>query len=245
MSIVKGPQSVHHENIVRETRPIPDPTILTTQQLLREIGSVREIVETRFAGMDKAIELLQSVADRQPSFVSKSVERLQELHEEKFRSVAVQFVERDTRADQMARDSRVAIDAALSAQVKSVDAQNVSNSVAIAKSEAAFTKQIDQIGQLIFAAGKATDGKFEDIKTSAATADRAIDSKIDDVKTRLNVLERNVNASESRSTGKSAGVNSVGVVVMGVIAAAAVFISIATLIFNVLHSGAVLPVLPH
>ena len=205
----------------RELRPVPDPTILTTQQLLREIASAREVIEARLDGMDKAIELLQASSDRYPDFVHQAVGRLQELHEEKFRSIEVQFKERDTRTEQTSRDSKVAVDAALSAQVKSVDAQNISNSLAISKSEAGFTKQIDQIGALIGATGKATD------------------DKIDDIKTRLNSIEIRANAFESRSTGKVEGISSVGVIVMGVVAAVATMVSIATLAFNLVgHAGA-------
>jgi hypothetical protein len=201
----------------RDSRPVPDPTFLTTQQLIREIKTAREIIETRLDGMDKAIELLQAATDRYPALVTQTVGRLQELHEEKFRSIAVQFAERDTRTEQTSRDSKVAVDAALSAQVKSVDAQNISNSVAIAKSEAGFTKQIDQIGALIQAMGKATD------------------DKIDDIKTRLNTIESRTNAFENRSTGKAEGTSTIGVIAMGIVASAATLVSIATLAFNILR----------
>jgi hypothetical protein len=197
--------------------PIPDPTILTTQQLIREIATAREVIETRLNGMDKAIELLQAASDRYPAFVQQAVGRLQELHEEKFRSIEVQFKERDTRTEQTSRDSKVAVDAALSAQVKSVDAQNISNSLAISKSEAGFTKQIDQIGALIQATGKATD------------------DKIDDIKTRLNSIEVRTNAFESRSTGKADGISSAGVITMGIVTGIATLIAVATLIFNMLR----------
>lgn len=216
MSLVKDTNSVPHE-----IRPVPDPTVLTTQQLLREIGSSREIVETRFEGLDKAIGLLQATSDRHierhSAMISDALILQAAFFEEKFRSVAVQFAERDTRTEQTSRDSRVAIDAALAAQVKSVDAQNVSNSVAISKSEAAFTKQIDLIGSRIEAGG------------------RAIDGKIDDVKTRLNTLESHTNAFESRSTGKGEGTSQIGVIAMGIVATVATMISIATLLFNILH----------
>lgn len=197
--------------------PVPDPTVLTTQQLLREIGLSREIIETRLNGMDKAIELLQAATDRQPTVIAAAVSDLQELHEEKFRSIEVQFRERDTRTDQTSRDSKVAVDAALSAQVKSVDAQNISNALAIAKSEAGFTKQIDQIGTLIQATGKATD------------------DKIDDIKTRLNSVEGRANAFESRSTGKVEGISSVGMVIMGIVAGLSAMVALATLAFNILR----------
>ena len=86
-------------------------------------------------------------------------------HEEKFKSIATQFTERDIRTEQTARDSKVAVDAALQAQKEAAGAQNESNAASISKSEAAFTKQIDQIGVIINTTTKGTDEKIEDIKT--------------------------------------------------------------------------------
>lgn len=62
--------------------PNPDPTERTVEQLLREIATSREIVEgigqgtrevleTRLAGMDKAIELLQQTTNKIPASMSK------------------------------------------------------------------------------------------------------------------------------------------------------------------------------
>jgi hypothetical protein len=196
--------------------PSPDPTLLTTQQLIREIQSLRELFDARLDGMDKALTLLQAKADRYPqptdlaitrlqeliyqkfesvglefrardqavstaleaqreSMITKhesvvmSVQRLQELHTEKFDSIATQFKERDVRTEQASKDSKVAIDAALQAQKEAVGKQNEANSAAISKSEAAFVKQIDQIGILISTMTKGTDDKIGDIKDRLTT----------------------------------------------------------------------------
>jgi hypothetical protein len=157
------------------TTPNPDPTVLTTQQLLREIATSREVVEvalegvrkvfeTRLDGMDKAINLIQTASDKLATFISDSVNQLRILHEEKFRSIATQFAERDTRTEQTSRDSKVAVDAALQAAKEAVGEQNKSNALAIAKSETAFTKQIDQIGVQISTQQKGSDDKIDDIK---------------------------------------------------------------------------------
>jgi cation transport regulator ChaB len=181
-----------HPGLAHEPNNVTDPSALTTQQLFREIGTVREIGETliyginqnittRIDGMDKAIELLQTSTDRGPNMVTASIERLQELHEEKFESIATQFKERDTRTEQTSRDSKVAVDAALQAAKEAVGEQNKSNALAIAKSEATFTKQIDQIGVLI------------------STMQKGIDDKIDDIKTRLQAIEsRKLGEGETR-----------------------------------------------
>ena len=78
--------------------------------------------------------------------------------------IEIQFIERDKRSEQTAKDSKVAVDAAFSAAKEAVGEQNKSSALAIAKSEAATTKQIDSISLLISASSKATDEKIEDVK---------------------------------------------------------------------------------
>jgi hypothetical protein len=198
--------------------PVPDPTVLTTQQLQRELASLKEVVFTRLDGMDKAISLfndnitrvptdtdkqishlkelhgtmieaakehigsvlqpifvrldemsravrlVQDIADRFPARVDEKIMALQGIHDEKFHSIAVQFTERDARTEQTSRDSKVAVDAALQAAKEAVAEQNRSSALAIAKSETATVKQIDQQGLLIQTATKALDDKIDDIK---------------------------------------------------------------------------------
>jgi hypothetical protein len=155
--------------------PVPDPTVLTTAALAQAIAALREILEarmegqkevfeTRLNGMDRAIALVQDSADRLPLHMETKVRNLERLHEEKFASVQTQFRERDTRAEQTQKDSKVAVDAALQAAKEAVGEQNKSSSLAISKSEAATTKQIDQLVVLITSSNKALDEKINDVK---------------------------------------------------------------------------------
>src|SRR6185369_13411363 len=149
------------------SRPVPDPTLLTTQQLIRENLWLREVLETRLTGIqeanllrqnntnarfeayDKAIKLLQDISDKFPGRIDEKINSLKEVHEEKFASIQVQFRERDVRTEQSSKDSKVAVDAALQAAKEAVGEQNKSSALTIAKSEASMTKQIDGISQLI------------------------------------------------------------------------------------------------
>lgn len=133
----------------------PDPTVLTTQQINERVNGLREVIEARLNGMDKAVDLLQKRAESSPSIaqVNDAVICLAKLHEEKFGSIQTQFKERDTRTDQTSRDSKIAIDAALQAAKE-----------AVGKTEQTFTKQIDQINVLINTTQKASDDKIGDIK---------------------------------------------------------------------------------
>ena len=156
--------------------PVPDPTVLTTQQLQREIAALRDlldvkidglrsVIDTRLSAADQTITLLRVRVDQIPENIHQAIERTQELRDEKFKSISIQFLERDTRTEQQSRDAKVAVDAALQAAKEAVGEQNKSNAMAIAKSEATFTKQIDQIGVLVTTMSKAIDDKIDDIKT--------------------------------------------------------------------------------
>src|ERR1019366_8213313 len=90
----------------RGSVPTPDPTVLTTEQLERAIAGLRDLLRTEMAGhrqgidtrldeMDKAKELLGATINRIPEEVDKNVCNLRILHDEKFRSIQTQFIERD------------------------------------------------------------------------------------------------------------------------------------------------------
>src|SRR6185369_12355894 len=149
----------NENNALSDWRPIPDPTRLTTQQLMREIANMKELFETRLDAMDKAVTLLQAIANRSPT-IGEVVSQFTE----KFQGINTQFKERDLRVEQTARESKVAVDAAFSAQKEAVSEQNKSAAAAIAKSEANTTKQIDAIGSQIVQIAKATDDKIDDLK---------------------------------------------------------------------------------
>jgi hypothetical protein len=157
------------------------------------IGATRETVEAklqgntdvllqRLDGMDKAIELLQRTTDQLPGQIKDAVDTLRGLHsekfdnlsalmEEQFKGVQTQFRERDTRTEQSSKDSKVAVDAALQAAKEAVGEQNKSSALAIAKSEAATNKQLDQIGTIMNATTNGLNDKIDDLKTRLTTVE--------------------------------------------------------------------------
>ena len=134
-------------------------------QLQRELLALREIIEARLNGMDKAIELLQISTDKFSAFVKCEVKQLQELHGEKFNSIATQFQERDKRTEQLSLSDKTAIAAALQAQKEAAGAQNESNAAANVKMETNFAKLIDQQGLLLQEVRRNTDTQINDIKS--------------------------------------------------------------------------------
>jgi hypothetical protein len=81
--------------------------------------------------------------------LAETASNLLALNEEKFSSIAKQFTERDVRTEQAASATKIAVDAALLAQKELVNAQNISNAAALAKSEVGFVKEIDGLKALL------------------------------------------------------------------------------------------------
>jgi hypothetical protein len=163
------------EVIARGSIPIPDPTLLTTQQLYREIAiirtlvddrtsSVREVTDIRFKGLDTAIKLLSDNIIELTDRAVHEAKTLQARLDEKFKSVQIQFEERDKRSEQRAFADTTAVVAALQAQKDAVNSQNVANAAAASKSEVAFTKQIEQIQTILNTITESTNDKIMDIK---------------------------------------------------------------------------------
>jgi len=121
------------------SRPVPDPTILTTEQLLREVAALRELVQSDIEGLEAIVA-------------------------EKFRSVdqQLELVERQ-RVEQKA-DTKAAVDAALTAQKEAVKEQTTASDRAIAKSEASMTKQLEQMGSTFTASIKGVTDNLDDVK---------------------------------------------------------------------------------
>lgn len=186
----------------------PDPTILTTQQTLRENAWLREVIETRVAAIDKAILLLQSFADRTPTTmdVQHQTLALREVMMEKFSGIKTQLEDRDSQTEKAARDVKSAVDAALSAAKEAVGEQNKSNTLSIAKSEDGFTKQLDALNEMIKNTSKGVDDKISDIKDRITS----IESKtsVSDPSTAIDVAA--LKASVSRLSSSSDTLNGRG-----------------------------------
>jgi hypothetical protein len=133
---------------------VPGAPYLTTEELRRDVSALREILQARLDGMDRAAVVLSETVNRTPTEIQTQIAHLKELHDEKFRSIAVQsgerfssielqFRERDVRTEQAAKAGKEALDAALLAAKELVTQQNEANRGEAAKTEQNFTKQID------------------------------------------------------------------------------------------------------
>ena len=158
--------------------PVPDPTALTTQQLLRELASLREIFETRLDGMDKAATVLSETVNRTPTAIQTAISNVREVYDERFAGIALQFTERDVRTEQAAKGGKEALDAALLAAKELVAQQNEANRGEAAKTEQNFTKQIDAQAARIDELKERIDrGEGQSSGSAATVADRRADAK--------------------------------------------------------------------
>jgi hypothetical protein len=150
----------------RNWTPRPDPTVLTTAALQREVAGLKELFETRLNAMDKAIDLLQATANKSPTIavVDANGKRLEDVTNERFIGVAQKFDDLIAKIDQASVKDAKAVDAAFSAQKEAVAEQNKSNAQAISKSEAAINKQIESITSLQNTMDKATATAISDLK---------------------------------------------------------------------------------
>jgi hypothetical protein len=155
--------------------PRPDPTVLTTAALLREIDKLRtecltadqaleDALGARLNAMDTATLLRLEAVGGIREQTERQIKHLERLHNERFESIALQFQERDIRTDQSARASSEALAAALQAAKELVGAQGEASAAAAVKSETSFTKQIDQLATLIESKDKATDARITELK---------------------------------------------------------------------------------
>lgn len=198
--VVKSDDIISRADATKIAEHLTDPSSLTTSQLMREIEWVSKVFNTKIDAMQTAVELLQSIANKSPTVaeVDLSVKCLQELVEEKFQSIDVQLRERDIRFRQVQANNQEAVGAALAAAKEGVDRQNSSNTMAISKSEVAFTKQLDQMNMQL------------------ATIVKSLDDKISDIKERLTVMEaKTAGISQQRTEQKEDTKANVGYIVAG------------------------------
>ena len=193
-----------------------DPSALTTAMLLREVSNLEEKINVRLEGMDKAMTIFSNNITRVPTDTDKQIGHLKELHDEKFNSIQIQFQERDRRSEQSAISAKVAVDAALQAAKELGNEQNKSAALAISKSEAATTKQIDQQGELL------------------RNMEKALNERIDDLKNRLALSDAQLLGLARSGEGKSAGSDKT---IAYVITAISTIISITTVIVLLTKTG--------
>ncbi len=119
--------------------PASDPSELTTAQILRETAILRELLETNVSGANAVVEQKFSAVDRQ----FELVERM--------------------RVEQK-KDTKDAVDAALTAQKEAVKEQTTAFGLATAKSETAMSEQLKALNATFSAGINALTNAHNDTK---------------------------------------------------------------------------------
>lgn len=122
-----------------DLRPIPDPTVLTTEASTRLEKALRELILSEIAHQN-------------------------DLFSEKLARIDMLFNVLDARTAEQKSDTKAALDAALAAQKEAVASQTASFKENITKSETAATERIKGVETLLATSSRSTDDKISDLK---------------------------------------------------------------------------------
>ena len=138
-------------------KPDPDPTSRTVDLLNQSVEEIRRDIGVRTTIREREHATLQEL-------IETKIKGIEDISEEKFAGITLQFKERDTRTVQAAETSQKALDAALLAAAALVNQQNEANATAATVQTLSFTKQIDQIIVLTERSQKAFDDRLAELK---------------------------------------------------------------------------------
>jgi hypothetical protein len=131
------------------SRPVPDPTALTTAALYREIAQLRDLFESKMTTIDT----------KMTGHFHIDAQRFAKIDEE-FRTIESQRVEQK-------RDTQDALTAALTAQKEAVAKQDEANQKAITKAEITTGETLKKLEQLINVKTDGLRDRIDDVKNTA------------------------------------------------------------------------------
>jgi hypothetical protein len=120
--------------------PIPDPSVLTTEQMLREVSRAEKLFRAEFEGYEATINAL-------------------------FDAVEVKFDLIERMRVEQKKDTKDAVDAALAAAKEAVKEQTTASGLSITKSETATTEQLKQLSTTFTTANTGLTTLLNDLKS--------------------------------------------------------------------------------
>ena len=245
-----------------DLKPRPDPTLLTTEQLRREINQLSEKFELLLSGV-------RAQSDIRISDLEKAIGIYAQLRDEKFANLHTQMASLSTQSEQRETAHSDAITVAFNAassalaqlkdlhgerfnsielQFKERDtrvtetAKDTSKAVdaALQAAEKAVNKQNESFSLSIDKSEKATMKQIDQLAQNSVNSSEAMDGKIIDVKDRVSRIENQAigwsNAENRTNTTKTTNNQSTGIA----LAAVAIIVSLAAIITQIVHfsSGA-------
>jgi len=220
--------------------PVPDPTVLTTAALYREVATLQELIEQKIRSVENTalmraehfqdqIKLL--LAEREEEFrnlrsvLEERIEAEHALTEEKLLGADLQFELVERGRIEQKKDTKDAVDAALTAQKEAVREQTTASALAIGKSEAATTKALEQLSQTVAVQVDGLRRQIDESKERVGDIERSLRVELAAIATQVSAgANRSAGAKEDR-TGLYAALGAVAVLISIVVAVAAVLAS--------------------
>jgi uncharacterized phage infection (PIP) family protein YhgE len=195
---------------------------------------VRNLLTARMDEVQRAINLAHEDSVRIPTEVQKQIGSLRELltsviagndsvYMEKFSSINTMFVERDKRTEKMEVATATAVSAALQAAKELSAEQGKAFAQSIAKSEAATSKQLEQLTVMQQAGNKTSDDKTNDLKERQGIFERQMAERL--AQSDRQWIER-LSQIEGQRKGGSDSWGAIGLIAGLVIAVATIVVSV-------------------
>jgi len=220
--------------------PVPDPTTLTTEALRREVASLQVLIEQRITALKELQEqITSSLKQRSDEKELRLQEQLNALETQtrdliaeamrscdtQFEHVRHQFKQVEALRLEQKADTKAAVDAALTAQKEAVKEQTAAFREAVAKSDTATEKQIEQIGlagniareELRRRADENKD-RINDLERTLRAALAEVDAKVNNVSA-ARTGEKESKSSTYATIGVVVAILAVGLAVLGALAA--------------------------
>ena len=146
------------ENEADRMRHVPDPTDRTLGALQREIEQLEDKIDTAFDHKEEVNVVRHQAIQTQLN--------LMEAHRLELRDIA------EKQRLEQKEDTKVAVDAALTAQKEAVRETTIATNLANAKSESAMTKALEQMAATFTAALASVTGTVVDLKERVSGMDQ-------------------------------------------------------------------------
>ena len=246
MSVDTGstPSVVTHESSSRT-----DPTKLTTDQLTREIGALKELISVSIEHAHEDVVTLREYQSEVPSKIAACVNNLRELLEAKLSEIAVatKLLQASTDRTPAQVDEKIrALESVHNEKFSSIqnqfkerdvraDQTSKQDKVAI---DAALQAQKESVGEqnkssalAISKSEASTDKRIDQLGTLMLSADKSVNDKFSDMKDRISMIENRGTAVENRGTGIKEGWG----YLVGLVGLMVAFAGVSVAIFMAIH----------
>ena len=202
-----------------QSTTVPDPTKLTTEQLLREIATLEKIFNAKYDTLAKTIDGIAGSLnhhsledDRQITEQNKlqsEINKGRDLRiEQQFNSINLQFKERDVRTELLAAALKSALEQAAVSTKIAVDAALQAQEKAFATQSANFTNSLTEVKGTF---GKLLDAQQLQLATVKDDTTRAINALKDDSTKAIAGVKESVTTID----GKASGINTAWLALVG------------------------------